>query len=192
MAPLSRYLPFIKLLPRAQIWGPFLPRTSSLSVLPKFATRGTTCTSCTNCWLFYDVDSSKLYQILSHAFTHSNIYRRADQSEGNILQAILQVVPWWRIMALKLAIAINIASIHLGAQLQMELWPVNKLKFQENKQTNSQSEASLKPAYSQPVSSQPTNSQPVSSQPVASSQPNKEVGNMLCVWVSIYISNNSS
>ena len=98
--------------------GKQMYRISGSSILPKFATRGTTCT---NCWLFYDVDSSKLYQILSHAFTHSKIYRSADQSEGNILQAILQVVPWWRIMALKLAIAINIASIHLGAQLQIEL-----------------------------------------------------------------------
>ena len=88
-------------------------------------------------------------------------------------------------MALKLAIAINIASIHLGAQLQLELWPENKLKFQENKQTNSQSEASLKPAYSQPVSSQPTNSQPASSQPA--SQPAKQKGRKHVVCVGIYI-----
>ena len=46
-------------------------------------------------------------------------------------------------MALKLAIAINIASIHLGAQLRIERWPVNKLKIEENKQINIQSEASL-------------------------------------------------
>ena len=63
VAPLSRYLPFINLLPRAQIWGPFLPRNSGLSILPKFATRGATSTSH---WKVYDADSSNASQILSH------------------------------------------------------------------------------------------------------------------------------
>ena len=63
VALLSRYLPFINLLLRAQIWGPFLQRNCGLSISPKFATRGATCTSR---WKVYDVNSSNVSQILSH------------------------------------------------------------------------------------------------------------------------------
>jgi len=54
----STIIKIIKLLPRAQIWGPFLPRNSGLSFSPKFATRVATCTSR---WKLYDVNSSNVW-----------------------------------------------------------------------------------------------------------------------------------
>ena len=89
-------------------------------------------------------------------------------------------------MALKLAFAINSCPIHLGAQLQIELWPINiqvevSRKKANQKPARSQLEAGKKPARSLPeVSQKPARSQPVASQ-LPASQPDKKVGNLLCV-----------
>ena len=57
-----------------------------------------------------------------------------------------KLYPWWQIMTTKLAIAINAGSIHLVAQLQIELWPINIQVEVSRKQANK------KPASSQPAS----------------------------------------